>query len=685
MAAHFDVLGGAIVWTRALLMVALSVKAFRGEVPRTNSRLIGDNQAQRAQNCKITAGILDPLYAPSIIHKSILGSMIKTLYHYKHIDNVIWMVWPNVVDVVRSPIAQDARGRLYYTGDGTPKMTTYLDCINNSSGPYPARAFTLGVVAPKNAPTVAVSGGAAPAESRVYVWTWKNQYAEESAPSPAKIVSGNVNGTWTVSGFDNSPLNTASITAVSGGAGVASIATRSTYGLSAGDEISITGTNGMDKLNGTCKILSVPDESHFNIKSDASGAIGAGGSWSLVAGHNLSGMVRCIYRTNGTNSTFRLVAEIPATQTSYTDIKQTSELNINLATLETELPPKNLHSLIGLPNGALAGLAGNELCFSEPYKPHSWPVAYRYSFPSNGVALSAIGNSVIVLTDSFPYLATATVPEAVSMSQIETYAPCVSKSGVVDIGEGCIFPSHDGLYLAQAGPVRNLTSALFRRDEWDKLWPSTFYATFHDQKYYARHMNVGSEDDIFVLDVSEPDSVLRINYQPSAMYASNIDGLLYVANGTDILSWDSNYGKPYLAYWESKEFSLNYPMNFGAAQVYADFDKNNILNNVTTSLNNKILLSNANNPDGALAADALNTRLINGSKIRPLKNISDRKVVFSLIKEGKVFFNTEVIDSRPFRLPSGYKADNITVSITSNIPVYSFAIAEVMAELRGIN
>jgi len=65
----------------------------------------------------------------------------------------------------------------------------------------------LGVPAPATAPTLSVSGGSAPTESRAYIYTWVTEYGEEGPPSPPSTVTvDNADGTWTVT--VTNPLNT---------------------------------------------------------------------------------------------------------------------------------------------------------------------------------------------------------------------------------------------------------------------------------------------------------------------------------------------------------------------------------------------------------------------------------------------------------------------------------------------
>jgi hypothetical protein len=118
----------------------------------------------------------------------------------------------------------------------------------------------------------------------------------------------------------------------------------------------------------------------------------SGGAWERRAPHNLTGMKRRIYRTVGTNTDYKLVTEQAASSTVFNDTVASTALGSSpTVSLGSFTPPKNGHSLVSLANGALAMLAGNELCISEQYKPYSWPLANRYAFAGLGVALVAGG------------------------------------------------------------------------------------------------------------------------------------------------------------------------------------------------------------------------------------------------------------------------------------------------------
>ena len=387
-------------------MTGIAIAAFRGAVPRTSERLIADNQAQKALNCKITSGRLDPLKGLSLVHTSVLAA-ITTMYRYRYGDVFNWLVWNKVVDVARSPVAQDTLGRFYFCGDGEPRMSTYADAISGTV--YPAAWYVLGVTPPADAMSITVTGGTGANEDRAYVYTFRTRYGEESGPSPATLKTGKVDGSWDITGMNAAPPNSGTVSAAVKDTpliGQVQVTLDTVFGLTAGEEVTFAGVLGMTDLNGKRKLVSVDKASNKVVVELTTAQTYAAGpdTWARVAPHNTTGMTKCIYRTVGTNTDYKLVAEIPVANTAYSDTipATTVSLAAGIATLDTLPPPKDMHSPVLLANGVMAGLSGNQLCLSEQGKPYSWPVGNRYNFPGTGIALCPAGNAVLVLTDGFP-------------------------------------------------------------------------------------------------------------------------------------------------------------------------------------------------------------------------------------------------------------------------------------------
>ncbi|MEO8021065.1 hypothetical protein [Polaromonas sp.] len=664
-------------------MTGIVITSFRGKVPKVSTRLLSDTSAVVATDCVLTSGKLVPINRPGLSHTSMAVS-IASMYRYRFGEILNWLTSINPVDWAKSSTSQDAMGRIFYTGDGEPRMTTYADAIIGP-GPYPAGWYVLGVTPPVTAPGVAVVGGVAPTEARAYVYTFATRFGEESGPSPATLFTGNVDGSWDLTAMDIAPPNTGAVTtavADTPSAGFAQVTQDSTFGVVPGEWVVYAGIGGLTDLNGRFKVLSVTG---LNVVVELATAqvYTAGGTWTREAPHNKTGMVKRIYRTVGTGVDYKFVAEIPVADATYSDTVVATDLAETIPSLFTLTPPKAGHSIIALANGAHAMLAGNELCMSEPYKPHSWPLANRYSFPAVCVALSASLNSVIVLTDSYPYFVTATVPEAASPSRGETYAPCVAKRGVVHTGDGCLYPGHDGLYSITASGAKNVTLGMYRKKEWKALLPETFRAAFNSLGYYAVHEDNDGAKSIWFLDAAEPDGCIDYSEVADALYSNEVDGDLYLSIGDKIYLWDGDPANRKTMYWRSKDFQMPHELNFAAGQLKAQY-REVVPINTTVQDENIALMADADNVDGEIASAEVLVYEVAASAIQ---QVSDQTAGFAqmiLIRNGAPIYTKAMTSDRPFRWPGGFRDDVYALGIAANITVDAVYSAESMEELGQV-
>lgn len=677
-------------------MGAITIRGFRGEIPRTSPRLLQPNQATRARNIKLTSGRLDPL--PETLRTTTPGlTGIKSMFRYRCIDvtgQVLdnWLVWNTDVDAVESPLSNDTQGKVYFSSeDFEPRMSAYSAAISGPP-PYPHSWYVLGVTPPIVAPGVSVAGGTGATEARAYLYTFVTQFGEESAPSPVSaVVTGFTNGTWNLSGMQAAPANTGTITAVANNtpsAGYVRLTLNTAFGLAAQEQLTLSGVVGMTDLNRTHRIVSVDTTSNYVVLSlITTQTYTSGGTWTRVGPHNTSGMVKRIYRSAGlTNPDYLFVAEIASATTTYADTLSATALGESIATLNVLTPPKNLKCLISLPNGCLAGISGNELCFSDPYIPYSWPADNRYSFSGQGVAISPAGNSVIVLTDTFPVLFIGSDPEAMSPSVMETYAPCASKRGVVNIGGGCVYPSHDGLWLAVPGNISNITKPLYRAAEWAELNPTSFVAELWDGQYFASYLDRvdPTKGAMIVLDIEERDSISFVDTWVSYLLRNEFDGKMYVLVGDEIHEWAGNPNENFAADWVSGTLQVPRPMNFGAAQVHADYSQPVPPNAAAIAANTALLAAGSNAVAGDLGGESLLDLEINSSNMTQTDATQGtRTVQFTLYVDGIAKFSRNISSSLPFRLPAGYLSEVFNIGLSATVPVYSAVVGASVADLAG--
>lgn len=167
--------------------------AFRGEIPILDARLLPENNAQVARNVYLRRGTLMPQKSPRAVSGLPDIANPSTLYRYPggNDGKGYWFAWGGnkKVDVVKSPLANDQWHRIYWTGDGPPKMAG-VNVATSGSPPYPGSHYRLGIPAPSGGLSVSEPGdrdlGADIPDTALetaYVVTLVSSYGEEGPPS----------------------------------------------------------------------------------------------------------------------------------------------------------------------------------------------------------------------------------------------------------------------------------------------------------------------------------------------------------------------------------------------------------------------------------------------------------------------------------------------------------------------
>lgn len=173
-------------------MAVIKLIGFSGEQPRVLPRLMPQMAAQAAVNTRLDDGGLTPIRASALIETLTLPATPKTIF----LHGETWLAWDAAVNAAPGPVAQD---RLYFTGDGAPKMRVAPDI------------YDLAIPAPTAALTATPSGvGSGDIVSRLYVYTWVTDFGEESEPCPASAaIEWQPGQTVTLSGFAAPPTGRA--------------------------------------------------------------------------------------------------------------------------------------------------------------------------------------------------------------------------------------------------------------------------------------------------------------------------------------------------------------------------------------------------------------------------------------------------------------------------------------------
>lgn len=340
----------------------------------------------------------------------------------------------------------------------------------------------------------------------------------------------------------------------------------------------------------------------------------------------------------------------------FTDDFDSRDLFNILGTDDYDAPPDDLQGLTAIQNNILVGFVGNTLYFSEPGLPHAWPNKYATPVGHDIVALAAIAGSLLVLTNSYPYLVSVTDPASgVSVSRVDVLYPCLNTNSVVTMSYGIVWSTNDGLavFSPSSGPTL-VTRLLYNNDTWTTdIDPTTVVAEYYGENYFASHSQ-GS----FVFSQDPKVGGFFVDTDPifTASWYNTYTGRLYYVAGTlgDVYEWDDLAQPALTMQWKSKVIVTKDMINLGAARVIADYST------VTETWDTETA--------------AWNAALTNW-------NTAD-EITFKLWADKQLIFTTSVSDTDGFRLPTGYRTDTFEVAVEGNVRVRAIHLAETMLGLR---
>lgn len=494
---------------------------FKGIAPQISPRLLADTMAQTAQDVVLDSGRLVPITDNSTT-VTLNASGKTSIYKYTFGGTDYWFEWTADVNVQPAPIPDDANARLYWSGDTFPKMGSSTELIASGSGAYPRSFYRLGIPAPENTITTSIASGSDDGtqtqHSTSYVYTFVSGFGEEGPPSAASTVFTKVD------------------------AQTVTVANMST---SAGSGTSRSNTNITKKR---------------------------------------------IYRSNtGSNTTaFQFVAEVNLNVASYADSTTNANLGELIPSTYWIAPPDENSSLypngqmLGLtamPNGIFAGFSGKRLCFSEPFLPHAWPVAYRITLDEEIVSIAMAGNGLFIGTKGTPYLVLGTDPQSMSAIRIEAAQACLNKRSMVDMGPYVLYAGADGLVAATGTDVQVVTEGQISPAQWRAdYYPSSLQGFLWEGRYVGLYTS-GSNYGGFIFDNRFGERRITTLTQTATTDASGgftdpDDNELYLiidpSSGNGVVKKFQGGTTNQTFTWKSKEFVPERPGRMGFVKVDAE-------------------------------------------------------------------------------------------------------------------
>lgn len=518
---------------------------FTGIAPILDPRNLDEKQGQEALNCDVVSGALVPIKRMSLVEQ--LDVTARSIFK----DGDEWLSWITDVQVVRSPIFDERYSRIYYTGDGAPKVRGYAPDANGDPIVVNGKVVRdIGVARPPSAPTIAVS----PRSTVGIYYRWYFYFESNGGMyQVTEINDADASTPWAANEYATAELYTNAkfkdyrFITFSGGSPFPAKATTTpadAIQMMYADAYSDSGKtqylgrvymndsafrsssdlifNGAKMylraaargVNRNVQLSFQPSQSSddqytldryyvYTLVSDW-GEEGPPSTPSALARTDPVNMVTVsgltvgtatnikyfrIYRTVSGNSgsVYKYVTQLPVATTSYSDTYYDSSLGEVMPSTYWEAPPAGMKGLCAMPGGFMAGFVDRTIYFSYPFQPHAWPSRYALTVEHDIVALAVSGNSLYVLTEQSPVVITGIDPAAMSQSVVPSNYACLSPRGVLVMNDNVIYSSTIGLVSLQSFSAVHLTKRLFSQEQWDALDPTSVFLVEHQNRIYMFH------------------------------------------------------------------------------------------------------------------------------------------------------------------------------------------------------
>lgn len=432
-------------------------------------------------------------------------------------------------------------------------------------------------------------GNENPTETRAYVCTYVDIFGQESAPSNGGLGTGEVDGTWSITGYSFPLINPgAPIAAINLYRTITTSATSATYylvasipfdgvesgvpanpgsGYAAGDTILVAGGTYTEQCElVVTEITQAGGIVDFDIVQT--------GLYSVIPNNPLA---QDSTSGNGSGATFTL-AFFANNQQAYLDTIDDETLSLEAVTLLTTgwLPPVAMEGFVACPGGFLCGWAGNQIYMSVPGAPWAWPIEYQMSVDAQIVGMGYLDGSIVVFTNSSPWQLTGTVPSAITSSKVSTIAPCTSRGSIAQAIDGIDYASRNGIINSSPYGFVNVSDKIISTEEWRQQLFGNIIAGVRYEDTYIGLVGTGTG---FIMALQGYEGGYFLNPQNVRIAASRfllaqqiinmvIDPfssvVFMIDNNNTVFLWDDPSAGQMVGRWKSKEFASVQSVNFGA-------------------------------------------------------------------------------------------------------------------------
>lgn len=627
----------------------LTFQQFSGIAPRIAPRLLPATLAQEALDVKLWSGELRPHYADEILQY--IPSNIQSIYRYKWKNKKYnWLMWPTDTKVAKGPVYDDENNRIYFmnpngfyvTDSSLLEDRDYTNGLDESGTPY----YTAGI--PRAGYNImSVSGsGSGDIEARSYIVCYVRQWPD---------------GTIDV-GKSSEPYATSW-----------DAAARRTIDVRPGQTVKISVGNISDTDSAKTGVNKV-----YIYRSEVTSSGQA--LYSYVDQFDINPS----HVTNNPNATWNTDGWY-----EYLDKKANTQLGEACPSLYWDAPVDGLKGLVSLQNGLFAAYKDSTVYVSDWNAPHAWPYEHTVTIDYPIVGLGSFGNTIVVCTEAAPVLIVVQDPTNPTIKAIQENCPCVSADSIVNTRNGVIFASQNGLVLINSTSPTFITEKILTQDEWLPLHPESLKGAFLNNTYYGFFTNPTDTAAGFIFDLD--------SYTYSTVYNSIVSsGMVYTTQHAKVVYNDIEQSQLYVCYplENGTQYSL---CSFASdSRINKSFRWRSKVNVSPQGLFNlsaaRVMMTSQSSQkenehiwEGKLTGSSLAARVMDGEPINGWCKTNELELadatVFNYYVDGELKYSREVKDSKPFRLPSGFRGETIEVEVKSNAYIHSITLASSMGEL----
>lgn len=627
----------------------LTFQQFSGIAPRIAPRLLPATLAQEALDVKLWSGELRPHYADEILQY--IPSNIQSIYKYKWKNKKYnWLMWPYETRVAKGPVYDDENNRIYFMNQGGFFVTDssllkdrdYTNGLDESGTPY----YTAGI--PRAGYNImSVSGsGSGDIEARSYIVCYVRQWPD---------------GTIDV-GKSSEPYATSW-----------DAAARRTIDVRPGQTVKIAVSN----ISNT-DIAKTGVNKVYIYRSEVTSSGQA--LYSYVDQFDINPS----HVTNNPNATWNTGGWY-----EYLDKKANTQLGEACPSIYWDPPVDGLKGLVSLQNGLFAAYKDSTIYVSDWNAPHAWPYEHTVTIDYPIVGLGSFGNTIVVCTEAAPVLIVVQDPTNPTTKAIQENCPCVSADSIVNTRNGVIFASQNGLVLINSTSPTFITEKLLTQDEWLPLHPESLKGAFLNNTYYGFFTNPTDTAAGFIFDLD--------SYTYSTVYNSIVSsGMVYTTQHAKVVYNDIEQSQLYVCYplENGTQYSLcSFASDSRINKSFRWRSKVNVSPQGLFNLSAARVMMTSQSPqkenehiwEGKLTGSSLAARVMDGEPINGWCKTNELELadatVFNYYVDGELKYSREVKDSKPFRLPSGFRGETIEVEVKSNAYIHSITLASSMGEL----